>query len=313
MLGNLAKPLWPNGRLNLTTPLHLLLTGAAVVAGILSYRLGCTYEGTSLIYMLGGVFFTWPYFHVRFTGYMVWLVMATLIPICIWLQNKGVEHRAWDYRPHEGYWLWITREGEGWWRWTRHLWLGNEMPAMEYVFYPLFGLWQMTVYACYSHLLPDRWFEQAQPKLKYAFPVFYFFLCGAFIGIYFLYPNPGYTDYLYWLTAFGYLITIAAYATIPNYRRYTQSPAFWLWTIGMGFIFMTVWEFVHSAINRDWVYNLGRVFPPLYTYRGAPMPISEFFGYVSTAITFQALMLLFITRFGKVVIKNYDLVPFSRS
>ena len=312
MTGHLHQPLWPNGRLNLTTPGHLLLTAAAVVAGVVSYALGYTYEGSALVYMVGGVLFTWPYFHVRYTGYLIWLVMGILIPVCIWLQNKGVEHAAWNYRPHEGYWLWITKTGEGWGRWTRHLWLGSDMPAMEYVFYPLFGLWQMTVYACFSHVLPDRWFEERRPRLKYLFPAIYGPLFIGFVAIYFRYPNPGYTDYLYWLTAYGYALTVATYAASPNYRAYTQSPAFWLWTVGMGVGFMTTWEFVHSCLNRDWVYNVGRTFPPWYTYRQAPIPISEFFGYVSTAMTFQALQLLFIRRFGNVVIKNHQLVPFSR-
>jgi hypothetical protein len=311
MWEKLNQPLWPAGRLSLTTPLSLLLTLGSVVAGVVSYARGYTYEGAALIYMLGGVCFTWPYYRARYTGWMTALVLMSLVPIAIWLQNKGVENVAWHYRSTDGYWLWLTQTGQGWGRWTRHFWLGNEMPAMEYVFYPGFGIFQMSVYSLYSHVLPDHWFEEPQRHLKYLFPAVYLPLLGAFIAAYVIY-QPQYTDYLYGLTALGFVITIAAYAGSPNYRRYTQSPAFWYWTVGMGIVFMTSWEFVHSCWNHDWVYNPARTFPPLYSYRGAPMPISECFGYISTAMTFQAIMLMLIRRFGNVVIKNYDLVPFSK-
>jgi len=75
---------------------------------------------------------------------------------------------------------------------------------------------------------------------------------------------------------------------------------------------MPVWEFFHSCYNQDWVYNLENTFPAAYSWRGAGVPISEFFGYITTATTFQALMLLFVRQFGRVVIKNYKLVPFSQ-
>lgn len=53
-------------------------------------------------------------------------------------------------------------------------------------------------------------------------------------------------------------------------------------------------------------------FPFFVTYRGAGIPLSELLGYLTTATTFQGLMLLFIRKFGKIVIKDYALVPFSR-
>lgn len=311
MLAKLNLPLWPKGRLNLTTPLSLILAGGSAVLGTWLYLRGFAYEGSTIAYMLGGVIFGWPYYSARFTGYMTWLVMMCFVPISIWLQNKGVETGSWHYRPHEGYLAWLTKAGEGWWHWTRHLWLGNDMPAMEYAFYPLFGLFQMTMYSLYSHLLPDHWFEQAHRKLCWVFPVVFVPMLIGFAWMFFRFPNPGKTDYLYWLTWVGYIITGGAYLVSSNYRRYVKSPAYWIWVAGMGLVFMPIWEFFHCCYNNDWVYNLENTFPAAYTWRGAGIPISEFFGYITTATTFQALMLLFIRRFGKVVIKNYKLVPFS--
>ena len=274
---------------------------------------GYTYEGSAIGYMLGGFFLFLPYYSARFTSWMTWLVLTCFVPISIWLQNKGVETQSWHYRPKEEYLCWITASGEGWWHWTRHLWLGNDMPAMEYAFYVLFGLFQMTLYSLYSHVLPDHWFEQVQPKLKWVFPVVFSLLFAGFVGIYFLYPKPGKTDYLYWLTGVGYVVTGGAYWVSKNYRRYAQSPAYWIWVVGMGVVFMPVWEFFHCCYNRDWVYEPANTFPPLYTWRGVGVPVSEFFGYITTATTFQALILLFIRRFGKSVIKDFQLVPFSRT
>jgi len=311
MLTKLSQPLWPHGRLNLTTPLNLLLTACCVVTGIVLYRRGYTYEGATLVYMLGAVIFSWPYYACRYTGYMSWLVFMSFVPMSIWLQNKGVETEAWYYRPHEGYLAWITKPGEGWWQSTRHFWLGNDMPAMEYVFYPLFCFFQVTLYAMFSHLLPDHWFEQPKPAMKFAFPIVFVLLLAGFFSLPFLYPRPGQTDYVYWLTAVGYLITAITYCLSRNYRLYTQSPAFWIWLVGMGLIFLPLWEMYHCGINRDWVYDTHHTMPELYSCRGAGFPISQPFGYLTTATTFKALMMLLVLKFGHLVVKNPKLVPFS--
>ena len=313
MWKKLNSPCWPQGRLNLTTPLSLLLAAACVAYGGWLYARGFTYEGAAIAYMLGGTFFFHPYYSARYTVWMTWLILMCFVPMSIWLQNKGVETESWHYRPRDGYLAWITQPGEGWWRWTRHLWLGNDMPAMEYAFYLLFALFQMTSYTFYSHLLPDHYFEQPRPRLKWLFPVVFVLLFAGFVGIYFMYPKPGKTDYLYWLTGVGYVMTGLAYCVSANYRRYAQAPAFWSWVVWMGVIFMPVWEWFHSCLNRDWVCNPENTFPPAYVWHGVGVPISEFFGYITTATTFQALLLLFIRRFGKSVIKDFNLVPFSRT
>lgn len=313
MLAKLNTPLWPDGRFSLTTPLSLLLPGLSIVVGVCLYRRGYTYEGATLVYMVGGILFAWPYYSARFTWCMTFLVLSCFIPISIWAQNKAVESGSWHYRPLDGYLLWITKPGEGWGQWTRHLWLGNTMPAMEYFFYPLFCLFHVTLFSLFSHLLPDHWFEQPHPRLRGVFPVVFGVALLAFGAIYFIFPNPNCTDYLYWLAGVGYAITVVAYASSPNYRTYTQSPAFWLWLVGMGALFMPCWEFFHCCLNRDWIYARANTFPFFVTYHGAGIPLSELLGYLTTATTFQGLMLMFIRKFGKVVIKNYSLVPFSRT
>jgi hypothetical protein len=313
MLAKLNQPLWPQSRFSLTTPLSLILTGLSVVVGVTLYLRGYTYEGATLAYMVGGILFAWPYYSARFTWCMTFLVMSCFIPISIYAQNKAVESGSWYYRPPEGYLLWITKAGEGWGYWTRHLWLGNDMPAMEYFFYPLFCLFHVTLFSLFSHLLPDHWLEQKHPRLRWVFPIVFGLALVAFGAIYFIFPNHNCTDYLYWLAAVGYVITLIAYAISPNYRAYTQSPAFWIWAVGMGGMFMPCWEFFHCCLNRDWIYDRANTFPFFVTYRGVGIPLSELLGYLTTATTFQGLMLMFIRKFGKVVIKNYSLVPFSRT
>lgn len=313
MFEKLNQPLWPSSRLNLTTPLSLGLTLLSIIAGVVIYRKGYTYEGATLVYMLGTVLFAWPYYSARFTGYMTWLVLMSFVPMSIWLQNKGVETEAWYYRGHADYMAWITKPGEGWWKCTRHVWLGNEMPAMEYIFYPLFCMFQITLYSLYSHLLPDHGFEQKKSGLKYVFPIIFVLLFTGFISLYFFFGKPGQSDYVYWLTGVGYVITGAAYLLSSHYRNYTQSPAFWIWLVGMGICFLPLWEIYHCCINRDWVYDPAHTFPFLYSFRGAGFPVSQPFGYLTTATTFKALMMLLILKFGHIVVKDPKLVPFSRT
>jgi hypothetical protein len=305
------KPLWPHSRFNLTTPLSLILTIFCVVAGVVIYIKGLPYEGSALVYMAGGVCFSFPYYTVRYTRWMTFLVMMSILPMTIWLQNKGVETEAWIYRAPDTYWLWITKDGEGWWTWTKHLWLGNNMPAMEYIFYPLFFLFQMTMYSLYSHLLPDKWFEEPRPALRWVFPTCFPLLLAGFIVVYIKYAHPGKTDYPFWMTSMGYLLTGAAFCISKNYRKYTRSIAYWIWILAMGIVFLIAWEFFHSCVNHDWVYVEANMLPFVYTYNGAGIPVTQFFGYITTATTFQALMMLMILRFGHIVIKDRKLVPFS--
>jgi hypothetical protein len=309
MLTTLNTPLWPKRKLNLTTPLHLLLAAASMVTGVILYREGYTYEGATCVYMLAGVLFAWPYYSARYTWRMTALVMSSFVPLSIWAQNKAVQSGSWHYRPHDGYLLWITEKGEGWLHWTRHLWLGNDMPAMEYFFYPLFCLFQLTVFALYSHLLSEKYFVRKRPQLKPTFLILLTLVVGAFVAIYFIFPNPNVTDYLYWLAAVGYAITIVSYAVSSGYRSYIQTAAFWYWAGGMGIGFMFCWEFFHCCLNRDWIYNPANTFPFFVSYRGCGIPLSELLGYLTTATTFKALMMLLLFNFGRVTIKDRDLIP----
>lgn len=266
-----------------------------------------------MVYMLPVILLAWPYYSARYTIYMTGLVMLCFVPMSIWLQNKGVESGAWYYRPHDGYWLWITKSGEGWHQWTRHLWLGNDMPAMEYIFYPLFCMFQITLYSLYSHMLPDHWFERKVRRLKGVFAVIYLLLLAGFASLAFFYAKAGQTDYVYWLTSVGYILTGGAYMISRHYRDYSQFWAFWIWLIGMGVVFLPVWEIYHCCINHDWVYDPAHTFPILYSFNGAGFPVSQPFGYIATATTFHALVMLLIRRFGHIVIKDRKLVPFSRA
>ena len=302
----------PESALDRTTPLNLLLVGACVLAGGWLYALGYTYEGSVLIYMIGGIVFAWPYYSARYTWWMTSLVFAAVVPTTIWLQNKAVEVGLWGYPAEKAYWLgWITRQGDGPFHWTRHLWLGNDMPVMEYLFYPAFCFWQVTLYAAFSHALPDRWFEERHSRLAPLFSWVYGAITAAWLASNFLFPNPRTTDYAYWMMGFGFGITWAAWLWSPSFRAYTTSPAFWLWGFLMAVCFLPLWEAFHIGINGDWAWNIENTFPALYTFRGASLPFHELFGYVTTATTFQALMFSYIRSLGPVVIKDRSLVPFS--
>ena len=50
----------PESAVDRTTPLNLLLVSACVAAGALLYARGYTYEGSVLIYMIGGIVLAWP-------------------------------------------------------------------------------------------------------------------------------------------------------------------------------------------------------------------------------------------------------------
>ena len=308
----LRQPIRPKGLFPLTTPLHVLLAGACVVVGVLLYAKGYTYEGSALAYMLGGVIFAFPYYSARFTSWMTFLVLGSLVPATIWLQNKCVENALWFYPPDKHYVLFLTKGGQGWWHWTRHLWLGNDMPAMEYVFYPLFGFFHMTGFALYTHFLPTHRFEQEHRRLRHAFLAFMIPVVAVFIWVHFKFPNPNATDYMYWMTGLiGLTTTFACWFVSRGFRSYTRTPAFWIWVGGVGVVFMTAWEFFHCPINHDWIYNLRNNFPALYVFNGAGLPFANWFGYLTTATVFQALMYFFMTRLGHIVVKNTALVPFA--
>lgn len=313
MSGPLNRPIWPQGRLDRTTPLNLILIATSVVSGIVLYRKGYTYEGSVLVYMLGGILLGWPYYSARYTGWMTALVFSSIVPATIWLQNKAVEVGLWGYPEGKIYWMgWFTKAGQGPGHWSRHLWLGNDMPVMEYLFYPAFCMFQVVLYALYSHLLPDRWFEQAHPRLKRLFPWIFGPITAVWLAIYFIFPNPRATDYAWWMMGFGYVITWAAWWKSPSFRAYSQCPAFWLWFLIMAVGFLPPWEAFHIGINHDWAWNIPNTFPAAYTFRGASLPFHEFFGYFTSATTFQALMFYFIRSLGNLVVKDRALVPFSR-
>ncbi len=301
---NWSRPLWPNGRWNLTRPVHLAMLAACVVGGLALYLKGYTYEGSTVAYMLGGVILAWPYYAARYRGQMTFVIMATLIPATIWLQNKCVEVGLWTYAPGKPYLLWVTREGQGWWGWTRHLWLGSDMPAMELLFYPLFGLFHMTLWALFVHVTPRRWSTEPHPALLRLFPWVMGFTLVAFAAAHFAWSRPGVTDYSYWMAGgLGFSSTLVGYWLVPAFRAATRTPAFWLWYVGMGWAFMIPWEWFHTAFNGDWVYRLERTYPAMYTWGGVHgVPVSELFGYAAMTTTFQALFHLAERVFGGAVV-----------
>jgi hypothetical protein len=96
----------------------------------------------------------------------------------------------------------------------------------------------------------------------------------------------------------------AALAFSKSYRRHTRTPAFWLWILLVGCLYMPAWEFFHSCINRDWTYVANNPMPPLYIYNGSPIPVVEPFGYVGVSVLFPALLSLLRDYLGKWMLRQ---------
>jgi hypothetical protein len=304
----LLSPLWPTSKLDRTTPLNLLATAACVVVGIVWYAKGHTYEGSMLAYMIASIVFAMPYFLRRYTHWTPVLIMITILPQLLWAQNKGVEVGNWKYREGAEYVLGkITQQGEGPFGWTRLIWFGNTMPTVEYIFYPSMGIFQMTVFTLYASLIPKRHMK-ARKWLGTAFYVFYTTFTLVFLSLFFIYSSNEVMDFNWWVMCVGISTTWAGLAVSRSFRRFVQTPAMWLWLLGMAGVFLPLWEIFHCCVNHDWVYITRRTMPAIYTINGAPITLVEPFGYVALAGAFPAHLSIFIDHLKRTIVRDERLV-----
>ncbi len=300
----LTQPLWPDARLNRTTAGQFALVLCLMIAGIYFYSQGITYEGSLLIYMYPAIVLAQPYFLREYRVPVPFLVLLIQIPHLISAQVDGVQIGNWFYRQDAQYLFGrITELGEGPFQWTRLLYFGAEMPVMEYLYYPSQGYFQMTLFSFFLAALPQRWVTTEKRWLGQAFFVFFALFTAGFAWVYTLRVVDIMDNN--WSIFIGPVVFVwAALAFSRSYRRLTRTPALWLWILCVGCLYMPLWEFFHSCINRDWTYVANNPMPPLYTYNGSPIPIVEPFGYVGVSVLFPALLSLLRDYLGKWMLRE---------
>jgi len=287
-----------------------LLTLGCFVFGVILYTKGFTYEGMAFFVMVSGTIFCFPYYQKIFTWVMTAFVFTALLPAAIWLQNKGIEGGMWYYPPDHPYFFGlITKTGQGWKNWSQILWLGNDMPVMEYIFYPLFCFFNVVLYCFFTHLVPDKW-EKYSPH----FSKFYWFLL-VLVGAYFALPfffDPHGIDYDYGLIAVGSVISLFTFFKNKAFRRWLASPAGFFYVLLVGAIFYPAWEFIHSLVNHDWIYEMDNLYTPAaYCYNDACISYYEILAYLTIPFVFQAIFYNAIRIFGKIVIRDPKNFPFA--
>lgn len=300
----LSQPLWPDTRLNRTTAAQLALALCFMVAGVYFYSRGITYEGSLLVYMYPTIVIAQPYFLKEYRVPVPFLVLLIQIPHLISAQVDGVSIGNWFYRQDALYLFGrITEQGEGPFNWTRLLYFGAEMPVMEYLYYPSQGYFQMTLFSLFLAVLPQRWVTVEKRWLGPAFIAFFAVFTAAFFWSYTLRVVDIMDNN--WSIFVGPVVFVwAALAFSRTYRRLTRTPALWLWILCVGCLYMPVWEFFHSCINRDWTYVANNPMPPMYVYNGSPVPIVEPFGYIGVSVLFPALLSLLRDYLGKWMLRE---------
>jgi hypothetical protein len=304
-----SQPLWPNSRLDRTTAAQVAFALSLVLAGALVYARGITYEGALLGYMASSIVIAQPYFLKEYRLRVPFLVLLLQLPRVIAAQVQGVSIGNWYYRPDAHYLLGrITADGQGPFKWTRLLYFGAEMPVMEYLYYPSQGYFQMTLMALFLSVLSPRLVKTERRWLGWGFYAFFSLFTLCFLWVYTLrvidIPDGN------WSIFRGPLVlTWLALIFSKTFRKLTRTPAMWLWILCMGCLFMPLWEFFHSCVDRDWIYVANHPMPPLYIFNGSPIPVVEPFGYVGVSILFPALLSLLRDFLGNWTLREPATVP----
>ena len=186
------------------------------------------------------------------------------------------------------------------------------MPFMEYLFYPIFFIFNMTVYCFFSHILPRKPFEQVSKYFRF---MHYFLLLLAVYALLvtFIYDyHLDNVDYGYLFPALALVVLLIIYAINSSYREWLSSPAAFIWLILMGFIYLPIWEYFACLVWHDWLYDISKTTPAGYCAMGHCIPIYEIILYPTVALAFSALFFRMIQAFKKEVIKDYNLFPFAK-
>lgn len=282
--------------------LQVALALAGFAFGLIVRAHGLSYEGTLLAYLLPMIAVGQRQFMSRFRIAMPLLALGLLLPALIAIQNSGVRAGSWRYAADAHFWLgYLRASGDGPWRWTRFLYTGVEMPAIEYLFYPAMAYFMMLAFNLFSLLAREH--AESSTRLRCFFGC-YAALSAGFLALLIYRNRLDAMDRNWFLTGVGLTTGWLGLLASPSLRRVVSMRWFWHWLLVMGCGFQPAWEFVHSCINKDWVYVERRSLPPLYTFNGAPIPIVEPFAYLAVSVTFPALMCLLADHLPRLVKKD---------
>ena len=268
-----------------------MMTVALIGFGLYSYRLGYTYEGSLAFYLLPVCVLGLPYILADYRPVFVPLATLSLLPVLILIQNHGVRAGNWSYPSDKRFILgYVSEQGDGPLGWTRLLWTGVEMPAIEYLFYPLMGCFMLATFALLKQLVDRRAFIRTRQSGQ-VFVLSYAALCVPFLWLRLAHDKPV-MDHNWYLIALGLVTGWLAYALSASFRALVETRFWWHWLLLMGCGIQPLWEFGHSCINHDWIYDPARTMPTLYEFNGAPISVVEIFGYVAVGVTFPGIQCL---------------------
>lgn len=278
-------------KLRETTPLRLVCSAATAAAGVYAYRAGYTYEGSLAVYLLPTCILGWPYLMSVFRWPLPVLGALGLMPVLVVIQNGGVQAGNWIYPENKRFLLGhITEQGDGPLGWTRLLWTGTQMPAIEYLFYPLMATFMLCSFALFLSFAPKSLHVESRSG-KGLFVALFAAMIVFFLVLRVQHDRPV-MDHNWYLIGVGFANGVAALLLSPSFRRLISLRAWWVWLAIMGCGVQPLWEFTHSCVNHDWVYDAERVMPIMYVYNGAPISVLEPLGYLGVSITFPALVCL---------------------
>lgn len=273
------------GMLRIPWPLLALAGGSFSLGAWLYLKLGATYEGYELMTAMTVVILTWPAFHSLFTWRMALLSLAIIAPISLVFQCLAVKYGIWVY-------------GSGpFWLGRMDTW-GLGMPWMEVVFYFLFPMFQLGLFAFFIRRFPPRPLPSPWSGLLILIPLgapFAFAAQGVFriLNPWQAEARPFDWNCAIMGTALG--VVLVAFAMSEPYRLFVRSRFFAAWTLGMG-AYMLLWEQFHTVFHDHWRYVLVRgIFPPWLTVdpmRGLGLSQSQLHGYLMTALVFPAIAFL---------------------
>ncbi len=303
----LNSPLWPHSRLELTTPLHLLLMVVSLVLGILCYAHGYTFDGGTLVYLTLIVIFSRPYYTRAYKGWAFFLILLALIPVANVIQNKIMEAGQLAHPQQANYLLGrVTAEGDGPFKWTRFIYTGQELPSLDgSVDHLLLSYMFSTCFMMFLHVLPER-FKRPRRASQVAFYVFFVAFTGLFAVLPLVFPNQAgnKVDWLWLMTSMSFVYTWLALALSKSYRALVKTPAMLLWMVLMGLILSPSFETLHSCINHDYWYRAEANMTTMYMCNGVAITVNAPFYHMGYAVVFPAFLGLFMDYLRKLAVRD---------
>lgn len=257
------------------------------IGAILFFFAKATYEGYEMMTAMTVAILCWPAFNSLFTWRMLLLSLVIIAPISVVLQCLAVRDTLWVY-------------GQGRFILGRMHWWQLEMPWMEVVFYFLFPIFQLGLFAFFCRAYPPN---PIRAKWSLVLPVILLGTPMAFAaqGVFWnLYPWQSLDrpfDWNYAIMGTAFATTVLTYFLSKPYRHFVRSTFFAVWTLGMGG-YMLLWEQFHTHLHDHWRYVVNRgLFPPwvLVDYeKGLGLSQAQLYGYLMTATVFPAIAFLVV-------------------